>query len=162
MMNLFNRRLTQIYCFTITLFVLGFSIYSQYVLLLVPCPLCMMQRLCVFLILVGLGFSFCLRGRQRFFAIWQILFSTAGLYFALRQLWLQTFPLLDAPSCMPGLETLIHYFPWTTVAHALFWGSGECAEKGWLLFGLSMPAWSGLYFLLMLLLGGWLYFQKSR
>ena len=55
----------------------------------------------------------------------QLLFAAAGIYFAARQLLLQSLPEDAVPSCLPGLDVLVKYFPWTDILHALFWGAGE-------------------------------------
>ncbi len=65
----------------------------------------------------------------------------------------------QAPACMPGLDVLVRYFPWQTVAHALFWGAGDCAETVWSLWGISMPGWTALYFLFMAVTGLILYLR---
>jgi disulfide bond formation protein DsbB len=52
-----------------------------------------------------------------------------------------------APACLPDLNILIHYFPWSDVLRALFLGSGNCNEVTWRWLGLSMPLWALLYFL---------------
>lgn len=135
----------------ITLGVFITSLYLQYKVGLQPCPLCLMQRFCVILLLLLCLLTvmpITLRTLKRF-TLLQILFASAGLYFSLRQLWLLTLPSGQMPACMPGLDILIQYFPWQTVAQALFWGSGDCSESPWRLFGLSLPGWSTLYFSLM-------------
>lgn len=143
----------------ITFFVLFASFYLQYVKGLHPCPLCLMQRICVFLLLALMGLSLGSLKKARLASLLQIIISSAGLFFSLRQLWLQSLPPGKAPACMPGLDVLIHYFPWQTVAQALFWGSGDCAESSWSLLGISMPGWSAFYFLFMLLTGVMLYLR---
>lgn len=159
-----NYRSIQAVLLLLTLIVVGFSFYFQYVVGLQPCPLCLMQRLCAFLLgmfcLMGLCLSTLKRGR--FVAILQMFFATSGLFFASRQLWLQSLPAEQAPVCLPGLEILIRYFPWQDVAHALFWGSGECAEVSWQWLGLSMPAWAALYFFFVLVVCGVLYWRLGR
>jgi len=146
------RRMQALLLF-ITLMVIVMSFYFQYYQGLQPCPLCLMQRVCAFL----LG-AFCLMGlyittltRARTVAFLQILFAVFGLFFALRQLWLQHMPVNQTPACMPGLDILIRYFPWQDVFHALFWGSEGCTETSWVWLGLSMAGWSALYFTVLLL-----------
>lgn len=142
------RKLQQLLILT-TLFVLGGSFYFQYMLGLQPCPLCLMQRACLF------GFAvFCLLGlrqssirRSRNLVFIQMFFACSGFYFAARQVWLQLMPAQHSTACMPGVDVLMRYFPWQDVVHALFWGAGDCAEVKWQWLGLSMPAWSALYFL---------------
>jgi disulfide bond formation protein DsbB len=95
--------------------------------------------------------GFATKGKVRSLVGFQGLIACAGLFFSLRQLWLQTLPLGKAPACMPGLDVLILYFPWQSVAKALLWGSGDCAKDVSVLYGLPMPVWSALYFLLIAL-----------
>ncbi|HHF7366986.1 TPA: disulfide bond formation protein B [Legionella bozemanae] len=146
----------------LTLFVLFASFYFQYVVGLTPCPLCIMQRVCVFLLLAVMGLSFRTLKRARIISLLQIIIACAGLYFALRQLWLQSLPAGEAPACMPGLDILIRYFPWQTVLKTLFWGTGDCAEVSWQMLGISMPGWCALYFLFMALMGCFLFWNTRK
>src|SRR3990167_206835 len=133
----------------VTLLVLGMSFYFEYIEGLMPWPLWLMQRLCVIFLLVFASLSF-----YFYHAVWvrkilvlQMGLASAGIFFAIRQLWLQSFPVDQIPVCLPGLRMMIHYLPWSEVAHALFLGAGDCAEIAWTWLGLSMPAWTLLYFL---------------
>ncbi|WP_454782778.1 disulfide bond formation protein B [Legionella sp. WA2022007384] len=146
----------------LTVFVLFASFYFQYVVGLIPCPLCIMQRVCVFLLLAVMGLSFQTLKKAHIISLLQIIISCAGLFFAIRQLWLQSLPAGEAPACMPGLDVLIRYFPWQTVVKTLFWGSGDCAEVSWRMLGISMPGWSALYFLFMALMGCFLFWHTRR
>ena len=147
-----------------TILVFWVAFYLQYVGGLQPCPLCLAQRFCAFLFAMFCLMGLCLstRRRGRVVAVFQMFFCVAGLFFALRQLWLQSLPAGDVPACLPGLDTLIHYFPWHDVLLALLWGTGECAEVTWTLLGMSMPAWSALYFLAMFLGSAFLYFNLKN
>lgn len=158
-MTKFAYRKTQSFLAIITLFVLLASFYFQYAVGLQPCPLCLMQRICVFLLLGIMGLSLGTLKKAHFVSLLQIIVACAGLYFSLRHLWLQSLPAGQAPACMPDLNVLIHYFPWQTVAHALFWGAGDCAESNWSLLGISMPGWAAIYFLFMAVTGLILYFR---
>ncbi len=157
------RKLTykkiQLLLVLVTFFVLFASFYFQYFLGLRPCPLCIMQRVCVFLLLGLLGLSLGTLRKAHLVCLMQVVISCAGLFFSLRQLWLQSLPAGQAPACMPDLDVLIRYFPWQTVAHALFWGAGDCAEVTWSMAGISMPGWTALYFLFMATTGLLLYFR---
>lgn len=158
-MNKPTYRTIQYFLVVITLFMLFASFYFQYIVGLQPCPLCLMQRLCVFLLLLTMGLNLRTLKRAHVISFIQLLISGFGLFFSLRQLWLQSLPASQAPACMPGLDTLIHYFPWQTVAKALFWGSGDCAEATLSILGISMPAWSALYFLFMAIVGFFLFIR---
>jgi disulfide bond formation protein DsbB len=135
----------------LTFAVLAFSIYLQYGKGLLPCPLCLMQRLCILLLLILLAFRFTSRKRARIVIFLQALVAFAGLFFSSRQLWLQSLPAEQVPICMPNLDILMHYFPWQTIVRTLFLGSGDCSEVAWAFMGLSLSAWSALYFVVMVL-----------
>jgi disulfide bond formation protein DsbB len=89
-------------------------------------------------------------------AFLQGLLAGLGLFFAGRQLWIQSLPSEQVPACMPGLDVLIRYFPLQDVLRALLWGTGECGEVAWHWLGLSMPAWSALFFAAFLLTAFWI------
>ena len=135
--------------FMLTFFVLASAFYFQYMKGLQPCPLCLMQRAFAFLFAVGclMGLYLSTRKMARVVACLQMICSAAGLFFACRQLWLQSLPLDKAPACLPGFDVLVKYFPWHDVMYALLWGTGNCAEVTWTLLGLSMAAWAACYFL---------------
>lgn len=158
-MTKFAYRKIQSFLAMITLLVLLASFYFQYAVGLQPCPLCLMQRICVFLLLGIMGLSLSTMKKAHFVSLLQVLVACAGLYFSLRHLWLQSLPPDQAPACMPGLDVLIRYFPWQTIAHALFWGAGDCAESNWSFLGISMPGWTAIYFLFMAITGLILYFR---
>ncbi|WP_133130855.1 disulfide bond formation protein B [Legionella yabuuchiae] len=146
-------RVSQSFLFLLTFFIVFMSFYFQYVEGMIPCPLCIMQRFCA----MALGI-FCLMGmslstlkRARLVAVFQMIFSLAGIYFASRQVWLQSLPQDMTPACMPGLDVMLKYFPWKDIAHALFFGAGDCAEQHWHWLGLSMAMWTLFYFMFMCL-----------
>ena len=148
----------------VTMVALGTGFYLQYVRGLQPCPLCLMQRFCMFLLLL-----FCLMGaslttskRGKIVAVFQMLVAVAGLFFATRQLWLQSLPVGQAPACIPDFDVLIRYFPWQDILHALVWGAGDCAEVTWKLLGFSLAAWGLLYFLTIAVAGGIVFFMLSN
>ena len=116
-----------------------------------------MQRLMVMLLL-AVGLMQCLNRRvkrAKRLAWWQMIIALCGLYFAGRQVWLQSLPADSTGTCLPGLDVLIHYFPWQDVLHALMFGASDCSEITWRWLGLTMPAWSGLYFI-GVFIAGWL------
>lgn len=159
-----THRFAQIFLLFLSLMVVSASFYFEYHLQMEPCPLCIMQRVCAILI-----FMFCLMGicvstvfRARVISLIQILIAGAGIYFAGRQLWLQSLPPEQTPACMPGLDIMMKYFPWQDVARALFWGAGDCAQLKWQWLGLSMPAWALLYFIFLFLISTFLFVLLRR
>lgn len=134
-----------------TILALVFAFYSEYVEKLQPCPLCLMQRFCAFLfgLLCLTGLALRTLHRARIIAIIQVIVALLGFYFASRQLWLQSLPVTEAPSCLPGLDAMIYYFPLSVVLKAFFWGTTDCSEVTWRWLGLSMPIWAAVYFIIM-------------
>ena len=136
-------------CMLLTMLALFVSFELQYVKNLEPCPLCFMQRVMMFGILsvalIGiLGFT---RRRAGFLIAAELLFTSGGIFFALRQLWLQSLPVVETGMCLPGIEALMDKLPWQDVVHIFIWGSSTgCGEVDWTFAGLSMPAWSAVYF----------------
>lgn len=137
----------------ISFFVLACSFYFEYIKGLQPCPLCIMQRICVFLLFMLCFIGSAIRSLRAgiLIAFLHFFMAACGLFFAGRQLWLQSLPPGQAPACMPDLDVLIRYFPWRDVFHSLFLGTGDCAKVTWQWLGLPMPAWSALYFFGMLI-----------
>lgn len=147
-----------------TLFVISVSFYLQYKVGLHPCSLCIMQRICI--IFFG-AFSVAslfvsANSLRRRIVIAEIFVVMAGLFFTTRQIWLQSLPVDQAPACLPGLDVLINYFPWHEVLLALIWGTGSCAEITWKFMGLSIAAWSVIYFLVMLFITSYIFVQFKQ
>lgn len=154
-MNRLTDRNLQILFVLLSFTVLSSSFYFQYIQGLQPCPLCLMQRVCVFVLFL-LGLIRILLGtvyHANLLIYLHIIISTAGIFFSSRQLWLQSLSADQTPACLPDLEILTRYFPWRDVLYALFWGAGDCAEVSWRWLGLSMPAWTFFYFAFMWIFG---------
>ena len=123
---------------------LGYAYYSQFALGYEPCPLCIFQRIGVFLVgVVALVAAIHGRGRigRRVYGTLAALFAFAGAGVAGRHLWLQNLPEDQVPQCGPGLDYMFEVFPLLDAVKMVFEGSGECAEVDWTLLGLSMPGW---------------------
>jgi disulfide bond formation protein DsbB len=117
---------------------------------LIPCPLCMMQR--IWLALVGLTAYASLAHSPRW-GIYPLVggvFAIIGSGFSLRQIWLQNLPKDQVPSCGPDLAYMIESFPLSDLLAAMTSGTGDCAEVSWSLLGLSIPAWLFAGFMVLL------------
>ena len=138
----------------ITLGMLGIALFFQYVMGLIPCPLCSVTRV-ILIIMAVLFFIAFLHGPEtwgrRIYGFLLVLGSSAGIAVSGRHSWLQHLPKEKIPECGPGLEFWINNLPPNEVIQKLFKGSGECAEVAWTLIGLSIPEWSLLIFSLILL-----------
>lgn len=123
---------------------LAFAFYAQYGMNLVPCHLCIFQRVT----LAALGIAFALAalfsrpgGRGAFFAVLIGLMGAATIATAGRHVWIQMQPEGTVPACGADLAFMLDLFPLTDVILKVFKAGGECAKIDWSFLGLSMPAW---------------------
>ena len=138
---------------------MGFAFFLEHVRGLEPCPLCLFQRL--FVIAVGaVALVAALHGPgavvRRVYAWLIAALALGGGAVAARHVWLQYLPADEVPSCGPGLEYMLDAFPLMEVIEEVLGGSGECAEVSWLFLGLSIPEWTLILFIGLLLFSVWL------
>ncbi len=137
---------------------LGYAYYSQYVLHLDPCPLCIFQRIGVFA--TGVVFLVAAlhgprRGGRRVYAVLLGLTVLATVAVAVRQLYIQSLPPGTIPACGASLDIMMRFMPMREVLAKVLTGSGECAKVDWRLFGLAMPAWVAMSSLALGAFGIW-------
>lgn len=131
---------------------LGYALFAEYQLGLVPCPLCIFQRIAF--IWMGLWFLIggllAPRGNGRWlYRVLILLGAISGIVIAARHLWLQSLPADQVPSCGPGLNYMLDAFPLSQVLKLVFTGSGECAQVNWRFLGLAMPFWTLVWYALL-------------
>ncbi len=131
---------------------LAYALYLQYYEYQNPCPLCILQRI-AYTALMMVFFVAAIHGPRRLGAyIYSgllLVIAMAGAAVAARHVWLQHLPKDRVPECGPGLEYMLNRFPLTQALEKIFRGSGECAEAGWTLLGLSIAEWSLVWLLLL-------------
>ena len=124
---------------------MAYALYAEHVLYLMPCPLCVFQRMAV----IAMGLVFLAAGIHRpasiiagrIYAGLMAISTAAGVVVAGRHVWLQNMPEDQVPACGPGFDYIIESFPFSDALKMIFAGSGECADVDWLFLGLSMPTW---------------------
>ncbi len=148
-MNLPHARHLFLFGLGICVALIGSAFYLQYVEDLEPCPMCMAQRIMVYLasivFLLGAAHNPVHIGR-RIYAGVILLASLGGAGLASRQLWLQGLPEDQVPACGPDLDYMLEVFPWQEVITVMLRGTGDCAEVQWTFLSLSIPGWSLLWF----------------
>ncbi|MFT5420365.1 MAG: disulfide bond formation protein DsbB [Candidatus Endobugula sp.] len=134
------------------------ALYMQYQMDLIPCALCMTQR--VFIISIGLVAlaAWLHKATTRTGAI---LYPIAGMILAIigggfssRHLWLQSLPADLIPACGPSLSYLIENVPLLEALSVLLQGDGNCAATVWSLLGLTVPGWTLVAFIGLFSLNG--------
>ncbi len=132
---------------------IGYALYAQYVLGLEPCPLCVFQRIAV----IGCGVLFTVaaihgpgRGGAVGYALATLAIGGAGAAVAMRHLWIQALPASEVPACGPSLDYMLETLPFADVLGKVLLGSGECAAVDWRFLGLSLPGWTLVFLLTMI------------
>lgn len=134
--------------FLVCVVLLGFALYTEHYWGLIPCPLCIFQRIGfmvmgLFFLLGGLHAPV---GRGRWvYGGGALLGALFGIAVACRHLWIQSLPPDQVPSCGPNLGYMFDAFPFAKMLKMVFTGSGECAKIEPIL-GLPIPAWSLIWF----------------
>jgi protein dithiol:quinone oxidoreductase len=126
---------------------LGYGLYLQHVVGLVPCPMCIVQRYCLVLtaVLCGLAAWSGRGGLARIWVVVAVVMSAMGAGVAARQSWLQWYP-PEILACGRDLFGMIETFPLQRVIPMVFKGSGDCTTVDWTFLGLSIANWSFLQF----------------
>lgn len=127
----------------------AYALYVQHVDFLDPCPLCVFQRV----VFIWIGAISLLAALHNPATVWRWVYGTlailggmAGIGIAGRHVWLQSLPPDQVPDCGMGLNYMLETMPFGQVLSQVFYGSGECAEVDWMFLGLSMPAWTLLWY----------------
>jgi disulfide bond formation protein DsbB len=134
------------------------ALFMEHVMALEPCPLCIMQR--VMVIATGvIALLAALHGPAKIgiqvYGALVVTTAAGGAMLSMRQLWLQSLPADQVPSCGPGLDYLLDVFPLTEVLTMILSGDGSCAEVVWSLFGISIPGWTLAGFIGLIAIGLW-------
>lgn len=131
---------------------IGFAIYSQFAWGLEPCPLCIFQRIAF----AALGLVFLVAGLHApsgptgrgVYGTAAFVAAAVGMGIAGRHVWLQLNP-SAVPGCGPPLSFLQETMSTTSVIRRVLTGTGDCGIVDWSFLGLSMPAWSLAWFVLL-------------
>lgn len=146
-MSLACSRFLFFMAFVASALVLGIASYLEYTVGLTPCSLCVLQRLCLTLFLMNC-LAACLHGPGQkgsiFYGAMGLVFASAGLTLAWRQVLVQSNSLEQLPDCIAHLKGTDS---WWGAVHRVLDGAIDCASITWTLFDLSLPEWSLLFFL---------------
>ena len=160
-----NKRTLYLIGFIDCLLLISYALYSEHVLGLEPCPLCVFQRIAIILV----GFIFLVLAVfvpkisvTKFISSMLItITSLSGVIIAGRHVWLQNLPPDKVQGCGPGLDLMVSTFPLSEVFEMVFTGSGECANVDWSFLSLSMPAWVMILLALIGYYGVWITYKRD-
>tara|TARA_B100002049_G_scaffold93862_1_gene69401 strand:+ start:7960 stop:8496 length:537 start_codon:yes stop_codon:yes gene_type:complete len=122
-----------------------FAYALEYIGGLMPCPLCIFQRVAMFALfvvsLVGWLHNPAVAGRAIYGGL-AVLAGGAGAAIAARHVWLIHLPPDQVPACGPGLDYLVQVMPLSDVMATVLRGDASCATVKASFLGLSLPAWT--------------------
>jgi len=128
-----------------------------------PCPLCMTQRIAI----IAVGTVSLIAFLHHPLGIMRRVYSGLGAILAIlggaissRQLWLQSLPEDQVPSCGPSLDYMLDTFPLSETISVMLQGDGNCAEVVWTFLGLSIPGWTLIAFIGLCLINLWQMLRK--
>lgn len=137
----------------------GYALYLQHIEGLLPCPLCVMQRIAYWLVGLTALLGFIHNPQQLgrcFYSGLIIVFALAGAAVAGRQAWLVRFP--EAFECgISPEEVFLNELPLAQWWPDMFEANGDCADSSWQLLSLTIPDWSLIAFLALAIAVGLLW-----
>ena len=142
---------------------LAFGMYLQHVVGLEPCPMCIVQRyVMVLMMLLSALLAWAPKPTARVLAA-SLLVPLAGFgaFVAARQSWLQWFP-PEVYSCGRDFYGMVETFPLKRAIPMIFRGSGDCTKIDWSFLGLSIANWSFMAFLVLGFYVAWLGLRQWR
>jgi disulfide bond formation protein DsbB len=127
------------------------ALFMQHVVGLNPCPLCILQRVAYLLVALAAGLAAwrAPRSSARGFGVAALVMALVGAGIAAWHVRLKNSP--EMLSCGPGLGAMLENFPLTQVLPRILRGSGDCADPGAVLMGVSLAGWSLAGFLVLAL-----------
>lgn len=141
----------QIIFFTIFLAcvaLLGYAQYLQHVENLLPCPLCVAQRLAYWMVGLTALLAFWRNPQtlgRRIYGFFMMFFALTGAVVAFRQSWLIRFPESFECGISPE-EAFLNSLPFAQWWPGMFEANGDCTDVDWEFLSLTIPDWSFLAF----------------
>ena len=142
---------------------LAFGLYLQHVVGLDPCPMCIVQRYALLLVvlLAALTASSGNRGVLIGGSVLMLVAAGFGAFVAARQSWLQWNP-PEVASCGRDFYGMIETFPLRRAIPMIFKGSGDCTKIDWTFLGGSLANWSFVAFSFFILVALALVLRLAR
>jgi len=141
----------------------AYAFYAQFGLALVPCHLCIFQRVTLAAMAAVFLLAALFSRPGALGALFAALVGVTGLATiatAGRHVWIQMQPAGSVPACGADLDFMMDVFPLTEVILKVFKAGGECAKVDWTLLGLSMPAWVLLFAVALTAAGAWVNLRR--
>lgn len=138
---------------------IGVALYLQHAHDMQPCPLCVIQRY-LFLAVGIAALIGAFAGKIKLGAGVALLAALGGLGVVGKHLYVLANP---GFSCgIDPMETILNKIPTATLLPWLFQADGLCENATDGLFGLSIPQWSAVWFVLLTLTLVWVLVRRAR
>ena len=159
-----GKRIVLLLIFLICTTVIGYALYLQLVINLLPCPFCIAQRIAYWLVGLTAIFAFIHNprglGRKIYYSFITV-FSLSGLILALHHSWIIRYP--EAFQC--GISAEEEFLNGLSIANwwpSMFEANGDCADVKWEFMSLTIPNWSVIFFLLILITSVYMLFTSRN
>ncbi|CAE6517292.1 thiol:disulfide interchange protein DsbB [Nitrosomonas nitrosa] len=143
---------------------IGYALYLQEIKGLLPCPLCVAQRMAYW----GVGLTALLaflhnpkKIGYRLYGGFMLIFALLGTLIAGRHAWLIRYPESFECGISPE-EAFLNALPIAEWWPAMFEANGDCADVSWQFLSLTIPDWSLIAFLILFLLVGYLVMKSYK
>lgn len=127
----------------------GTSFFAQYIMKLNPCPLCILQRVAVISVtlmsLVVLILPMHKKEGRIVAASLVSIPAVWGFGTAAYQIWLQSLPAMERPSCGAPWTFRLKNWPLFDVWEPVVRGFGDCGIQEYVM-GIPLPVWSIVFF----------------
>lgn len=124
---------------------LGYAIYAQEVQHIIPCPLCITQRIIIFAIAIS-GFIFAIlsyfshRLLIQLYALVTGIIAIIGIFVAKQHNHLINLPANQQPaSCGMPVNVMFQQLSLPNFISEILHGSGECSQVTWRILGMTPP-----------------------
>jgi protein dithiol:quinone oxidoreductase len=162
-MNL-NIRYLFLFLFVACALLLGYALYLQKAQHLLPCPLCVAQRIAYWLVGLTALLAFIhhpASPARRWYAGVIAAGSLAGAVVAGHQIWMIRHP-VDAGCGISPEEKFINALPFARWWPDMFEAYGDCAKVTWRFLSLNIPEWSLLCFLFFFVCAAYVFLRAKK
>jgi len=150
MSRLIEGRTPYLLVFLACVGLLAYAYYAQFVLELAPCPMCMLQRF-GFMIMAIFALALSIHNPKSWgrwlYAVPFFGGSLWGIVTAAQHVRLQGQPPDPMGGCGADWPTMLEFdYSVNEILREAFTASGDCTEIDWTFLGLSMPAWTLIWY----------------
>lgn len=145
MKQISSLRFTFFLAFLVVIFLLVAATLLEYYFKIVPCPLCVLQRIVMGILGIIFFYGAMIHLKKfgvLFISTLALIVSFAGMLLSGRQVWLQHIPQIGLGECGVSLSAMFKIFPFWQALRHIWLGGTECSQQGMMIINLSIAEWS--------------------